>query len=172
MRPPRCAAAAARASAAYRRRRLLARPAAPRRPHGSGPLDVHSVPGRRGKGGRMTPREALDAARELSPRLAARAARYDAAGTFPADDFADLAAAGLLGLMVPTRVGGAGAGFADYAEVAMALAGGSPATALIYNMHASVTGALALTPDDTARALGAADSFFEFRDGLLAAAAG
>jgi len=120
----------------------------------------------------MTPREALDAARELSPRLAARAARYDAAGTFPADDFADLAAAGLLGLMVPTRLGGAGAGFADYAAVAMALAGGSPATALIYNMHASVTGALALTPDDTARALGAADSFFEFRDGLLAAAAG
>ena len=119
----------------------------------------------------MTPRDAIEAARKLAPRLAERAAGYDAEGAFPADDFADLADAGLLGLMVPAGLGGAGAGFADYTEVAMALAEGNPATALIYNMHASVTGALALTPDDTARALGAADEFFAYRDGVLRAAA-
>jgi alkylation response protein AidB-like acyl-CoA dehydrogenase len=120
----------------------------------------------------MTPRDAIEAARKLIPRFAERAAGYDAAGAFPADDFADLADAGLLGLMVPAALGGAGAGFADYAEVAMALAAGNPATALVYNMHASVTGALALTPDDTARALGATEGFFSYRDSVLRAAAG
>ncbi len=119
----------------------------------------------------MTPRDAIETARKLTPRLASRAAGYDAEGAFPAGDFADLADAGLLGLMVPAPLGGAGAGFADYTEVAMALAEGNPATALIYNMHASVTGALALTPDDTARALGAAEEFFAYRDGVLRAAA-
>jgi alkylation response protein AidB-like acyl-CoA dehydrogenase len=53
----------------------------------------------------------------------------------------------------------------------MTLATGSPATALIYNMHASITGALALTPDDVARELGAADEFFAMRDRVLRAAA-
>jgi ubiquinone biosynthesis O-methyltransferase len=168
---PRRTAPAARAPPARTRRGPLARQAAQRRPHGSRPLDSGVVPGRRGKGAHMTPAEALEAARELAPRLAGRAARYDTGGAFPSEDFADLAAAGLLGLMVPARLGGAGAGFADYAEVAMALATGSPATALIYNMHASVTGALALTPDEVARALGAAESFFTFRDEVLRAAA-
>ncbi len=119
----------------------------------------------------MTPADAIEAARELAPRLAGRAARYDSGSTFPAEDFADLRSAGLLGLMVPPRLGGAGARFADYTEVALALAEGNPATALIYNMHASVTGAIALMPDDMARALGAAEDFFSFRDGVLRAAA-
>ncbi|HUK69391.1 MAG TPA: acyl-CoA dehydrogenase family protein [Streptosporangiaceae bacterium] len=119
----------------------------------------------------MTPRDAIEAARKLTPRLAERAPGYDADGTFPSGDFTDLADAGLLGLMVPARLGGAGATFADYAEVAMALAEGSPATALIYNMHASVTGALALLPDDTATAFGAGKEFFTYRDGVLTAAA-
>ncbi len=69
--------------------------------------------------------------------------------------------------MVPGRLGGPGAGFADYAEVAMVLAQGAGATALIYNMHASVTGALALTPDDVLRALGVPESYLEVRDRAL-----
>ena len=73
---------------------------------------------------RADPAAALAAARELRPALAARAADHDRAGVFPTADFADLRAAGLLGLMVPTRLGGAGAGFADYAEVAMSSAPG------------------------------------------------
>ncbi|MGH3320395.1 MAG: acyl-CoA dehydrogenase family protein [Streptosporangiaceae bacterium] len=116
-----------------------------------------------------TPARAVEAARALAPHLAGRAERYDRDGAFPAEDFADIKAAGLMGLMAPCRLGGAGAGFADYAEVAMALAAGNGATALVYNMHASVTGALALTPDNVARALGAPESFSVMRDRVLRA---
>ena len=111
------------------------------------------------------------AARALVPALAARAADHDAGGTFPAADFADLRTAGLLGLMVPPRLGGPGAGFADYAEVAMELGAGAGATALVFNMHASVTGALAQTPDDVARAMGVPESYFTMRDRALRQAA-
>jgi alkylation response protein AidB-like acyl-CoA dehydrogenase len=72
--------------------------------------------------------------------------------------------------MVPRRLGGPGATFADYARVAMILASGSGASALVFNMHASVTGAIAHTPDALARALGANDAYFEIRDDILKAA--
>ncbi len=114
--------------------------------------------------------EALVVARSLAPALAARADEHDRAGTFPVADFDDLRTAGLMGLMTPTRLGGPGAGFADYAEVAMALAAGNGATALVYNMHCSITGALASTPDELARAMGVPESFFEMRDRILTAA--
>ncbi|WP_338316115.1 acyl-CoA dehydrogenase family protein [Streptomyces bohaiensis] len=118
-----------------------------------------------------SPAEALAAARELAPRFAARAADHDAAGSFPAADFADLRAAGLLGLLVPRRLGGSGASFAEYTAVAEAVATGSGATALVYNMHASVTGALAHTPDALLRELGVDEEVFTARDRALAAAA-
>jgi alkylation response protein AidB-like acyl-CoA dehydrogenase len=114
---------------------------------------------------------AVGVAEQLAPRFAVRAAAHDADASFPADDLADLRDAGLFGLMVPERLGGLGAGFAEYVRVAMALARGSGATALVFNMHASVTGALAGVPDDLARTLGAPESFFAARDGVLAAAA-
>ncbi|HEX2143447.1 MAG TPA: acyl-CoA dehydrogenase family protein [Glycomyces sp.] len=114
----------------------------------------------------------LDLARELVPNLAERAAAHDERGRFPEADFADLRAAGLFGLMVPQRLGGCGASFAEYSRVAAALARGAGSTALIFNMHASVTGALAQTPDDLVRLLGAPRSSFEARDKALAAAAG
>jgi alkylation response protein AidB-like acyl-CoA dehydrogenase len=113
------------------------------------------------------PAQAVEAARLLAPRFAARAADHDAAAEFPEADFADLRDAGLLGLMAPARLGGAGAGFADYAEVAMELAAGAGATALVFNMHVSVTGALATTPDEVIHALGAPRGYFEQRDRLL-----
>jgi alkylation response protein AidB-like acyl-CoA dehydrogenase len=118
-----------------------------------------------------SPADAVTRARELAPQLASRAEAQDRAGRFSAADLADLRDAGLLGLMSPTRLGGSGAGFADYAEVAMALAAGSGATALVFNMHASVTGALASTPDDVARAMGVPETFFAMRDRVLTAAA-
>ena len=49
----------------------------------------------------------------------------------------------------------------------MALAAGNGSTALVYNMHASVTGTLALTSDEVARALGVPESFFAMRDRVL-----
>jgi alkylation response protein AidB-like acyl-CoA dehydrogenase len=113
---------------------------------------------------------ALAAAERLAPAMAARSEQHDRAGVFPAADFAEIRAAGLLGLMVPARLGGTGASFADYAEVAMALGAGNGSTALVFNMHASVTGALAQTPDDLVRALGVPESYFAARDRMLTAA--
>lgn len=116
------------------------------------------------------PAAAVAAASGLVEGFAARAAGYDRDGALPVDDLAALRDAGLLGLMVPPRLGGPGAGFADYARVAIELGRGNGATALIFNMHASVTGALAQTPDELARAIGATDDYFAARDEILAAA--
>ncbi|MDT5028505.1 MAG: hypothetical protein QOE61_4931 [Micromonosporaceae bacterium] len=107
----------------------------------------------------------------LRPRFAARAAETDRTGEFPAADFADLRAAGLFGLFTPSGLGGLGRDYADYARVAFELARGNGATALVFNMHASVTGALAGIPDELARSLGVADEFFSSRDRILADAA-
>lgn len=107
----------------------------------------------------------------LRPRIAARAEASDRAGTFPVEDFADLRAAGMFGLFVPERLGGLGRDYADYAQVAYELARANGATALVFNMHASVTGALAGIPDELARSLGVPEAFFESRDRILSAAA-
>ena len=72
----------------------------------------------------------------LRPRFAARAAEVDRTGEFPVADFADLREARLFGLLVPERVGGLGASYADYAKVAFELARGNGATALVFNMRA------------------------------------
>ncbi|WP_433371514.1 acyl-CoA dehydrogenase family protein [Actinoplanes sp. CA-142083] len=113
----------------------------------------------------------IDEARRLAPRFAARAAVHDRDGAFPADDFADLREAGFFGLMAPPRLGGAGAGFADYAAIAYELARGNGATALIFNMHASVTGALSGVTDELAEALGLPPEALRARDDALRAAA-
>jgi alkylation response protein AidB-like acyl-CoA dehydrogenase len=52
----------------------------------------------------------------------------------------------------------------------MTLAKGSGASALVFNMHASVTGALAQTPDGLASSLGAPAAYFAFRDAVLSSA--
>ena len=131
------------------------------------------LPGVLGAPERLTgPPEAVAAARLLVPVLAGRAEEHDRSGRFAAADLADLRSAGLLGLMVPERLGGPGATFADYVEVAMALAAGNGASALAFNMHASVTGALAQTPDELARAVGAPEHWFEARDEILRRALG
>ncbi|MER5458161.1 acyl-CoA dehydrogenase family protein [Micromonospora sp. NPDC002389] len=114
---------------------------------------------------------AVDAARRLAPRLAARAAEHDRDGAFPVDDFADLGAAGLFGLMVPAELGGTGSTFAGYAAVATELARGNGATALVFNMHASVTGALGAVTEELAEALGVPEEALAARDRLLRAAA-
>jgi alkylation response protein AidB-like acyl-CoA dehydrogenase len=103
----------------------------------------------------------------VAPKLAARAEEYDRDARFPAADVDDLQAEGLGALMVPTELGGLGAGFAQYVQVAMELGRASPATALLFNMHASVTGGLAGIPKELARALGASEDFFEERERIL-----
>ena len=115
--------------------------------------------------------DAVNVARRVAAPSRSRAERHDREGSFPIADIDDLRDAGLLGLMVPETLGGMGATFSTYVRVARELAMGSGATALIFNMHASVTGALATTPDDLARAFGATDEFFAARDVVLQAAA-
>ncbi len=58
----------------------------------------------------------------LRPKFAGRAAEIDQTGQFPVADFADLRAAGLFGLFTPTRLGGLGHDYAEYARVAYELA--------------------------------------------------
>jgi len=119
----------------------------------------------------MSATHPADVVARLRPRFFARAADLDRTGEFPFDDFADLRAAGLFGLFAPRRVGGMEVSYADYARVAFELARGNGATALVFNMHASVTGALAGIPEELARAMGVGDEFFAARDRILAAAA-
>jgi alkylation response protein AidB-like acyl-CoA dehydrogenase len=107
----------------------------------------------------------------LRPKFAARAEHHDRTGEFPGADFADLRAAGLFGLFTPRRLGGLGRSYADYARVAYELARGSGATALVFNMHAAVTGGLAGIPDEVVRAFGVSEDFFAARDRVLADAA-
>jgi alkylation response protein AidB-like acyl-CoA dehydrogenase len=113
----------------------------------------------------------LARAERLAGRFADRAAGYDETAAFPAEDLEDLRAEGFLGLMVPGRLGGLDASFEDYVRVAATLAAGSAATALIFNMHASVTGGLAHLPDEAVRAMGASESFLDLRDRILREAA-
>lgn len=73
--------------------------------------------------------------RELGPAFVERAVRYDREASFPWENFADLKAAGLLGLCVPEEHGGLGASFADYARVSAEIGRYCGATALTFNMH-------------------------------------
>jgi alkylation response protein AidB-like acyl-CoA dehydrogenase len=109
--------------------------------------------------------------RGLRPGLAARAEAADREGRLAAADVEAIRSSGLLGLMVPIALGGAGADFATYAQVATELGRGSGAVALVFNMHASVTGAIAQTPDALLAALGAPEGAREQRDEVLRAAA-
>ena len=77
---------------------------------------------------------------ELLERMRERAAVHDRENTFPADDLAELRAAGYLGILVPEDRGGAGLGLAEAAALQSRLAAAAPATALAVNMHLVWTG--------------------------------
>ena len=88
----------------------------------------------------------LDKAEALGPGFARRAARYDAEASFPHENYAELRAAGFLGLCIPEKQGGLGADFKTYSLVSATLGKYCGATALTFNMHACSTlwpGALA-----------------------------
>ncbi len=78
----------------------------------------------------------LQQAREVGSRVAARHAdAVDRDARFPAEAFAALKAARLLGAMVPRDYGGEGAALADVAAVCHELAQHCPSTGMIYAMH-------------------------------------
>ena len=97
----------------------------------------HEEPsGERGRGGVVTPREALvGMVRALGPVMAQRAVVYDREASFPFENFADFRTAGLLAVSVPTRFGGLGASYADYVRVSEEVGRYCGATALTFNMH-------------------------------------
>ncbi|MCU1515909.1 MAG: acyl-CoA dehydrogenase [Pseudarthrobacter sp.] len=86
----------------------------------------------------MTPEDVLPAA--LLERIRGRAAGYDNANAFFAEDLAELAAAGYLKLFVPVSDGGLGLGLESAAQCQRRLATAAPATALAVNMHLVWTG--------------------------------
>jgi alkylation response protein AidB-like acyl-CoA dehydrogenase len=87
--------------------------------------------------------ELVELAASLAPRLAERAAGYDEADAFAAEDLRDLVEAGYTTLTVPADLGGYGAGPLDLIAAQARLAQGSPATALAVNMHLHGVGILA-----------------------------
>jgi len=72
-------------------------------------------------------------------KFAQRAAQHDRDASFPFDNYADLRAAGLLGICVPREHGGMGADFTTYVMVAAEIGRYCGATALSYNMHVCST---------------------------------
>jgi alkylation response protein AidB-like acyl-CoA dehydrogenase len=93
----------------------------------------------------------LALAGSLAPKLAERAAGYDEADAFAAEDFDDLVASGYSAITVPEELGGAGATALDLVGAQARLAQGSPATALAINMHLHGVGILAeATPAEAA----------------------
>lgn len=72
---------------------------------------------------------------ELLAGLRARAADYDRDNAYFSEDLADLQAAGYLGAMVPTALGGAGLTLRETAHEQARLSAHAPATALAVNMH-------------------------------------
>ena len=73
-------------------------------------------------------------------QFAPRAARYDAAAEFPAENYIDLRDAGLLTLRVPREFGGHGLDPLGFAMCILAVARGCASTGLTLTMHSNVLG--------------------------------
>lgn len=79
---------------------------------------------------------------DLAARFAARADQHDRDGSFPAENFAELHAAGYLRLAIPRRFGGDGAGVFDMVLAQEHLARGDGATAMPAAMLVQLLGRL------------------------------
>src|SRR5574340_132261 len=102
-------------------------------------------------------RDLVALAAALGPRFAERAAAHDRDASFAFENFADLRAAGLLGICIPESYGGLGADFETYALVAAEIGRWCASTALGFNMHVctslwsgQVADALGMTPEQRA----------------------
>jgi diaminopimelate decarboxylase/alkylation response protein AidB-like acyl-CoA dehydrogenase len=84
----------------------------------------------------------IEICRGLMDRIAALAGPADDAAAFPAESLLLLRESGLMGLLVPRRYGGLGAGLRDLVEVAQALGGACASTAMIFAMHCQQTDAI------------------------------
>lgn len=92
-------------------------------------------------GEHMEPEQAtlVETARRLArDNFAPRADMFDRENRFPMENYADLRAAGLLGLTVPEEYGGAGADSVTYVAVLSEIARGCAPTGLTFNMHCAI----------------------------------
>lgn len=99
----------------------------------------------------------VDRMAELGPVFAERAEALDRAAAFPHENWADLKAAGLLGIAIPESHGGLGGDFVAYALASEELGRHCASTGLTFNMHVATTllvgevaGSLGLVGDEKA----------------------
>ena len=71
----------------------------------------------------------------MAPLIRERAVVHDRDASFPADNFTDFRANGLLAVCVPRAHGGLGASYADYVRVSEEIGRSCGATGLTFNMH-------------------------------------
>lgn len=81
------------------------------------------------------PFDPLAVASALSKQFSETAAAYDESASFPFENIRLLYEAGLVSLTAPKEFGGAGAGFAETADIIRIVARGEPSTALILIMQ-------------------------------------
>ena len=84
--------------------------------------------------------ELVELAGRLADTFATRAAEHDRESTFPFENYADMRAAGYLGLTIPEELGGRGADLREMLLAQERLAMGCGSTALAVTMHVSPLG--------------------------------
>jgi alkylation response protein AidB-like acyl-CoA dehydrogenase len=89
---------------------------------------------------------------ELAADFATRAGEHDRDASHPIENYDRLRAEGFLALTIPRSLGGQGCDFLTHTLAYEALGQGCPATALAFNMHASVVMPLLLSPEVTPEA--------------------
>lgn len=87
--------------------------------------------------------EVVAIAEKLAEQFRTRAAEYDRTAAFPRENYDAMRDAGYLRALVPTELGGLGAGLAEMARAQQALARGCASTALAVNMHQFQIGPMA-----------------------------
>jgi alkylation response protein AidB-like acyl-CoA dehydrogenase len=102
----------------------------------------------------MTHDAAVLRAREIASRvLAPSAGQNDKAGRFSTEAVESLGESGLLGLLLPVNVGGAGLGPRTFAAVTATLAEADASVAMVYLMHVLGTATISAARPNAARAL-------------------
>ena len=102
----------------------------------------------------MTHESAVLKAREIARDLLAPSAeRNDTAGQFSTEAVKALGEAGLLGLLLPADLGGAGLGPRTFGEVTATLAESDASVAMVYVMHILGTAAIAAARPDATQAV-------------------
>src|SRR6201993_2896275 len=99
----------------------------------------------------MNHETAVSSAKDVADRVLAPAARQnDKDARFSSEAVAALGSAGLLGIMLPTEVGGSALGPRTFAAVVTTLAENDASAAMVYLMHMCATATVAAARPDAA----------------------